>query len=168
MAPSTSERQTVLAALETALTAITAGATYNYTPDAVVIADAPMLPWLDRDRGLVYYISEEDDPEEIDTFAKRECILEVFLVGAKTYAPDADDPFQATGETRSQVRNKMIQDLRTLLAADPTLSGTCISALITMTRVLVIDVPLATPATGTIPRWAAFESRLELTYRYDS
>lgn len=168
MPPPTDQGRLVLAGLESAIDAIVAGADYNYTPDAVVVADPPAVPWLDRDRDLIYYISDEDENENQDTMGSvpyRTVIMECFIFGAKTYEPDADDPFQLTGDSRSTVRRKMMSDVRRALGVDHDLGGAAFHAEPTSVRPVVLDVPKGTTAVNA--RWVAFEMRVEVEYRYD-
>jgi hypothetical protein len=147
------------AALEAALRGIAAGATYHYTPDAVL-----GIEWYDGllNSGLrtIYAVritGDETHAEESSNEGMR-AVAEVFILLLQKYEATLD-PFDQPVLTRRRVVDRMVQDAITALLQDVQLGGLVENV---FGEPAIVERERWTELAG----WAVAEIRLGIAYTY--
>ncbi len=152
-----------------AIEAISSTDGYWYTPD--IVAPRPVDPpqyaiVYDQHKDLIYMVHAAEIPSDrhYATGGTQRAILEVFVFGSYLYNRGAVDPLSFDEESRDEVRDKMVDDIKRAIWADPTRGGLASNTDVVAIRPVIFGYPEA--QTGDAPDLAAVEVALEIEYIY--
>jgi hypothetical protein len=154
------------AAVQASLAAIAgdAGATYWYTPGAVV-----RTLWFDEDgpnnvldasiSGPIYAVRPGDEQHEEKVTQSTDAEADLFILVAKVFR-DSDSPFKPASPSRWTVINRMVRDVLRKLLQDPQLLsvGGAVDNIFVVPGIVYRD--------RWVDGWAIAEIHLRIGYRY--
>ena len=157
-------REAIIQDLVTSLEAIREGQdignhTCNYSVTRVIRPSDYSELYLDTTYDfIVMVVDGEETPIATGVSYTFESELEMFLYCFKRWEPDTEDPFHMKSETRSEVRNKVIDDVKAALTLDDTRSDLAED---TDFAAILVDI-------GELKPWAYALFRLVIPYEWQA
>jgi hypothetical protein len=157
----------IVASIIEALEAIDTDNGYNYDPDVCPRpVDTPQYALVhDQTQDLIYMVNPgESTEEEYASGGTQRALFDVFVFGSYMYSRGDVDPLIFDDESRSEVRDKMEEDLKRAVWVDPNRGGLANNTMVTDVRPVYMNWPELQQAEG--PDLAAIELRLQIEFTY--
>lgn len=137
------------------------GASYHYTPDAVLRAVGFSKLCLDGSLDTIYVLSPQDVAVERRDICSDRALMRVYLTAIHKYDKGVENPFEQkknAEELRWTVQTRLDRDIRKRLRVDEQLGGVS----------LEVSIPLTTyaPEETFLEGWACVFAVLEIKYQY--
>lgn len=156
-----SKAEQITAAVQAKLAAIVAnaGATYWYTPGAVIRAPFFSEACLNTAYITVHVVSPDDEERMGEfTFTDTSARLGLDVLALTQFRPANEGPYGATTPIRETVQHRLARDVKTALRADQTLGGLALN--------LAVAFVSFAPEETFLSGWACIMARVSVFYVY--